>query len=403
LHHLVFERGKIGESWRTQRWHSFVLNTANANNVLPGDYYKGDDADGFSTAAEFVDSLQTYAHKFQLPVVEQAEVILIDKEKREPKFTVFVLENGAIKNYQCRQVIICSGCQNKKKVPAFAENIAPYIIQLHASEYRTPAQLGEGAVLVVGSAQSGCQVAEDLADSGKKVYLSTSMVARLPRRYRGKDIMHWLNAMRFFDMRPEDIQDPAMMHTPAPQLTGKDGGSRTISLQALAQKGVSIIGKMKAADDMNVFFETNAAAHVQFADGFSKQVKDMIDGFILQGKLTAPVAEEEMADMPDTDALCVSNIASLNLKERNISTIIYTTGFTAAFNYIKLPVLDEEGNPMHKQGITGVDGLYFLGMPWLRTRKSGIIFGIKEDAEFITDMVYKYALQKFADKTLVSQ
>jgi len=250
-----------------------------------------------------------------------------------------------------------------------------------------------GAVLVVGSGQSGTQIAEDLADNGRKVYLSTSFVPRVPRRYRGKDIMDWLIAAKFFDVRKEDIADINMLHMRAPLLTGVGDGSRTISLQSLAQKGIVLLGKMENAEDKNVFFQPDAAPHVQFADGFSKMVKGMIDEFIIKNQLDMPAAEEDMPDRPDVDLRCVSTVRSLDLIEQKISSIIWTTGFGAGFNYIKLPVLDHEGNPEHQDGLSGTPGLYFLGLPWLRKRKSSLIYGIKEDAEFITGKVYRHAQQ----------
>ncbi|MBC7888565.1 MAG: NAD(P)-binding domain-containing protein [Ferruginibacter sp.] len=403
MNHIVFERGKIGESWRSQRWDSFVLNSPNAINVLPGDYYKANASEGFCSAGEFVATLKAYADKFQLPVKEQTEVISIAKHPGGKTFVIKVAQNGIIKSYQCKQVIICSGSQNKKKIPGFAKNIAAGIMQLHAGEYRNASRLPDGAVLVVGSAQSGCQVAEDLAGNGRKVYLSTSMVARVPRKYRGIDIMDWFIAMKFFNIQTEEITDPAMLHRPAPQLTGTGGGRRTISLQALSKKGVSILGKLENGDDKNVFFQPNAALHVQFADGFSKQVKEMIDEFILRKELVAPAPEEDMADMPDMDARCISSDTSLNLRDHHISSIIWSTGFSADFNYIKLPVFDDDGNPIHRQGLSAVEGLYFLGFPWLRTRGSGIIFGIKDDAEFITEKVHRYSQEKNVNKPLLQE
>jgi len=394
MNHFVFERGKIGESWRSQRWDSFVLNTANAINRLPGDFYTAGDPEKFSPASRFVSALNRYTVKFALPVKENAEVISLDKPVGEQFFTVTVLENGISKNYQSRQVIICSGTQNEKKVPAFAENLSAGIVQLHTSEYRNASSLPEGAVLVAGSGQSGTQIAEDLADDGRKVWLSTSLVPRVPRTYRGKDIMDWLIAAKFFSVRKEEIADIKMLHLTAPQLTGTGNGRKTISLQSLAQKGVTILGRMKGADDKNVFFQPDAASHVQFADEFSKMVKGMIDEFIIKNQLNAPPPEEDISDMPDTDLRCVSAVTSLDLNIQHINSIIWTTGFGAGFNYIKLPVLDDEGNPEHQNGLSAFTGLYFLGLPWLRKRQSSLIYGIKEDAEFITAKVYQYAQQE---------
>jgi putative flavoprotein involved in K+ transport len=214
------------------------------------------------------------------------------------------------------------------------------------------------------------------------------MVARVPRRYRGKDIMMWLFETKFFDMRKEDIPDPAMLKMKAPQLTGV-GRTKTISLQSLAKKGATILGKLENAQDDNFFFQPNASMHVKFADTFSGKVKNMIDEYITKNQLNEPAHELDKEDMNDDEAICASDITSLNCKEKNISTMIWSTGFGADFSYIKLPVFDEEGNPKHYNGVSELEGLYFLGLQFLRARKSGLIYGAKEDAKFIAEKVYE--------------
>jgi putative flavoprotein involved in K+ transport len=301
-------------------------------------------------------------------------------------FTVTVETNSQRQQYFSRQVIIASGAQNEKKLPAFAERLSGDIQQLHTSEYRHADQLKEGAVLVAGSGQSGVQIVEDLLDAGRKVFFSTSMVARIPRKYRGRDIMEWLLDMGFFDTRPQDVPDPAMLHMKPPQLTGV-GGNRTISLQMLARKGAVIIGKAENASNKIIQVQPNAAQHVQYADHFSVIVKNMIDEVIGKQKLDAPPASPDEADIPDTDAGCVTEMTALNLEENNINSIIWATGFNCNFSYIKLPVLDAAGLPLHENGSTTVEGLYFVGLPWLRTQKSLLIYGAKDDAEYVVDQV----------------
>lgn len=387
LSHTVFERGRIGEVWRSQRWDSFAMNTANKNNVLPGQTYSGNTPDGFGTANEFVSVLEAYALKNKLPVQSNAQVMSVEKPAGEQYFTISVSENGKIKKYQSKQVIVASGSQNEKKIPSFAGKISSDILQLHTTGYRSASQLPEGGTLVIGSAQSGCQVAEDLAEAGRKVYLSTSMVARVPRRYRGKDIVEWLMMMDFFKVKTETVTDPKMIAMKVPLLSGIGELGHTLSLQSLAKKGVTILGKMENADTDHAFLAANATDHVKFGDGFSQKVKGMVDEYILKNNLSAVLPEEDPDDVPDNNASCASSIASLSFKEHNIKSIIWTTGFNADFSYLKLPVIDNEGNPIHKNGISDCNGLYFLGLPWLRMRKSSMIFGIIDDAEFIADAV----------------
>jgi putative flavoprotein involved in K+ transport len=389
LNHIVFERGKIGEVWRSQRWDSFRLNTPGQFNVLADEGLqlpKGE----FSSAVTFAGMLDEFATRHQLPVLEKIKVLSIEKKDRDT-FSVVVETMSQRQHYFSRQVIIASGAQNEKKLPEFSDKISPDIQQLHTSEYRNAAQLKEGAVLVAGSGQSGVQIVEDLIDAGRKVYFSTSMVARLPRTYRGRDIMEWLLTMKFFDMRQQDVPDPVMLHLKPPQLTGV-GGNRTISLQMLAKKGAVIIGKTDSAQHKKIILQPNAAQHIQFADHFSRQAKGMVDEFILKNNIDAPPPSRDEGDEPDPDSGCATNISVLDLEEHNISSIIWATGFNCDFSYIKLPVINAEGWPIHDNGIAAEDGLYFVGLPWLRTRKSLLIYGAKDDAEFIAEKVYQQAL-----------
>jgi len=173
-----------------------------------------------------------------------------------------------------------------------------------------------------------------------------------------------------------------------PQLSGIGELGHTMSLQSIAKSGATILGKMENADENNLFFAANASEHIKFADGFSQKVKGMVDDFILKNQISAPAPEKDIADMPDINASCASSITSLNLKEHNIKSIIWTTGFNGNFSYLKLPIsFANDGNPKHINGISEIKGLYFLGLPWLRMRKSSMIFGINDDAAFIADAV----------------
>ena len=399
LTHLVFERGRIGESWRSQRWDNFRLNSSNKLNVLPGVNYEPASADLFGTAPKLVSSFEEYVSTHQLPVLENSTIISV--EKKEDIFSVSVSSGNSIKEYSCRQVIIASGVANEIKIPSFAANISKNIKQLHTSQYRNTGQLPAGAVLVVGGAQSGIQIAEDLLAAGRKVYLSTSCVGRIPRWYRGKDIFYWIMDTKFYDIKAEEIEDPKLLELRPPHVSGTGSGRESLSLQSLAKKGAIILGKMDGAEQNNVFFQPNADMHVKFADEFSQKIKTMIDEFISKNNLSAPSPHYDEADIPDTNASCASSITSLDLQENNINSIVWSTGFNVDFNYIKLPVFDNAGKLIHKDGIPLVPGIYFLGYPWLRNRKSPILFGIIEDAEFIVDKLYDY-LKRSSDSALAN-
>ncbi len=387
MRHFVFERGRIGESWISQRWDSFKMNTSNKLNRLPGMKVHDGDPDGFGSALEFVAALNHYVSEYHLPVEVNSRVEAIEKPSGSSYFIVRVLRNGVLRNFACAQVVIASGTMNETKIPPFAKKISKSILQFHASDYRNPSQLPDGAVLVAGSAQSGCQVAEDLALAGRKVFLATSMVPRIPRRYRGKDIMDWLIQMKFFELKKEEASDPASLNMKAPQLTGTDNGRRTISYQALAALGVTLLGRLEDADKHLFYFQANAAEHIQFADAFSAKCKSMIDEFVIKNYMDSPEAEPDQADMPDIHSACASTVRTMDAKEDMIRSVIWTCGFNGDFSYIKLPVLDEQGNPIHQNGVSQIKGLYFLGLPWLISRKSSIIFGVSEDAKFLIEKI----------------
>jgi len=391
LTHVVFERGRVGESWRSQRWDSFRFNSTNKLNVLPGMKCEGDE-DAFSTAGEFVVMLENYVLTHQLPVLENSKVISIGKTNGV--FHIIVSLNGLPQEYFSRQVLIASGAANETKMPSLSKNILKDIKQLHASEYRNADELNKGAVLVIGGAQSGCQIAEDLIAAGRKVYLSTSCVGRIPRWYRGKDIFDWIIDTKFYDIKAEDILDPKLLEVRPPQISGTGSGRDSTSLQSMAKKGVVILGKMNDAENLHVSFQPNAAMHVKFADEFSQKIKKMIDDHINENKLSAPAPHYDEADVPDIKTACVSQITSLDLKENNITSIIWSTGFNYDLSYIKLPGFDNDGKIKHSEGVSVVPGLYFLGYPWMRSRKSPILFGIFVDVKFITDKIYDHHKQR---------
>ena len=392
LAHKVFERNKVGDSWRTQRWDNFRFNSTNLLNALPGEGAPID-PDAFGYASSFVKNLEQFVIKHQLPVHENSKVISIDHDGNY--FHVGVLSNGELKKLLSRQVLVASGASNEKKIPALAKNVAGEIQQFHTSEYKNADLLPQGAVLVVGGAQSGIQITEDLLNAGRKVYLSTSEVGRFPRWYRGRDIFYWLKDMKFYDEREEDVKDPKSLALRPPHVSGTGTGKESLSLQSLGKKGAIILGKLSNANETTLYLENNAAEHVKFADSFSREIKRKIDEYIAKHDLNAPPPHHDEADTEDVDATCAVEITELDLSTHNIKTIIWSTGFNHDHSFIKLPVFDDNGKLHHKNGIPDYPGLYFLGHPWLRNRKSTILFGIIEDVEFVVDHICNYAKGKF--------
>lgn len=389
INHMVFEKGNIGETWRSQRWNSFKLNTPIKVNLLPGTDNTLTDAEGFWTAREFVSLLEDYVKIFRLPVYEGCEVLSVEKIPDLGLFSVTVSDRGYIKKYVCKEVIAASGFQNRKYIPGFSGSISRDIMQLHAADYKNPSSLPDGGVVVIGSAQSGVQIAEELADAGRSVYLSTSTVGRMPRRYRGRDIVDWLIQTGYFDVHTSEVSDPAMLKARFPQISGVGKQGHTVSLQYLARKGVTILGRAINADSTALFLKPDVVGNIKFADEASGRIKAMIDQYISKSGSEAPLPEEDAADKPDEKGESASTEPILDLRKQKISSVIWTTGFNGDFSYIKLPVADGAGKLRHNEGVSDVEGLYFLGIPWMRKRKSGIILGIREDAEFIARKIFE--------------
>ncbi len=386
--HVVFEKGRVGESWSSARWNSFQLNTPNFFNALPGLPYDGPEADGFWRADQLVDYFHRYVNHFQLPVQTGVTVLSVQRRQEEEGFIVNIRRQDQVEeSVACRSVVVASGIQRVPKIPAMRSRVPDHIVQLHTSDYRSPEALPPGAVLVVGSGQSGCQITEDLLAAGRTVYLCTSKVGRAPRRYRGKDLLQWWTETKFWDVTYDSLPDKSISRAAQPQISGLGRYGHSLSLQSLAGQGVVILGRLLDIDSGTLVLGDDAAAYVHFADEFSQRLKNDIDTYLSRMNITPPPLEDDPGDVPDPEAACVSPLRRLNLEEANIRTVIWATGFTGDFSWIHLPVFDEEKRPIHKRGVTAERGLYFVGFPWLNSRKSGVIYGIEEDAQYIADVI----------------
>jgi len=382
--HRVFERGRIGETWLSQRWHSFKLNTPNFMNILPGLPYDGSEPDGFIQSDELVQYFQRYVRQFQLPVSTGVTVVSVDRTTDKKNFIVKTRTDKRTEEaVLTRSVVIASGIQNTPKFPSVRSRLPHEIIQLHSANYHNSAELPAGAIVIIGSGQSGCQIAEDLLSAGRTVYLCTSKVGRAPRRYRGRDVLEWWIDMKVLDVTYASLEDKSISAAAQPQISGLGRHGHTVSLQQLARQGAVILGRVSDIEAGTLIVSDEAAAHVCFADEFSKQLKDGIDAYLAKMGITPPPLEDDPADLPDPQAECASSIRRLDLNEAGVSTVIWATGFTGDFSWIHLPVFDTQGKPVHHQGISPIPGLYFIGFPWLISRKSGIIYGIQEDTRYL--------------------
>lgn len=381
LEHLVLERGEVGQSWRTQRWDSFTMNTPNSMNRLPGSLYRGEAPEAFEACGAWTRRLGRYVEQHALPVRTHTAVTAV--EQQDGGFVV-TTDQGPL---FARNVIVASGISNGPKVPATAAGMDRRIEAVPTAGYRNPGQLAPGAVLVVGSAQSGVQIVEDLQAGGREVYLSTGKVARAPRRLRGRDTLTWFCESGWMDQRPGDLPDPAMQRWANPQISGVGPLGHTVSLQGLATSGVTLLGRFESADGVHARFAPDLPQNVAFADAGSLRTRQHIDDHIAQRGIDAPASDPDPADVPVDDPAGFTAPTELDLFDRGIRSVIFSTGFSADFSWLRVPALDERGAPRHQDGRSPVPGVWFIGFPWLRSRKSGNVWGAYEDAAVVVGEV----------------
>jgi putative flavoprotein involved in K+ transport len=385
--HVVLERGLVGESWRSQRWDSFVLNTPNWMNRLPGERETREPRDAFLTRDAWVDHLQSYTERQRMPIRTSTEVTAVDAGPREGTFLVTTAGDGGGEVIETGHVIVASGAQRIPKVPRIAADLPPWVRQLHTADYRGPSALPAGAVLVVGGAQSGVQVVEDLLEAGRTVYLCTSAVARLRRRQRGRDSLEWLTDDGFYEVTPEQLPDPQMQFAPIFQTSGVGRHGHTVSLQYLARLGVRLLGRPVAVEGDRVLLDDSLGSNIAYADRASAELNALIERGILAAGLALPPLEPDAADEPHPDPIAVRSPDALDLVANDVSTVIWATGFGADVGYLRVPVVDERGEPIHERGAAPVPGIHFLGLRWMTRRKSALICGADDDAATLTERI----------------
>ena len=377
IEHIVLERGEIGDSWRTQRWDSFQLNTPNVMNRLPGgpeharpEEFLGRDA--------WIADLEAYALRGSLPVRTHANVTSVAADGNNG----FDVTIGSDETVRTRSVVIASGIANTLKSPAAAAEIDRRIEVLTTGAYRRPSQLPPGAVLVVGSAQSGCQITEDLLDAGRDVYLATGSVARAPRRLRGRDTLAWLSESGWMAQRPEDLPDPAAIRAAQPQISGVGPRGHTVSLQGLARRGVILLGHFESAAGTRLRFGDDLAQHVRLGDEGSAKIRQHVDDYIARSGIDAPASELDPADEP-VDAESFHAPTELDLADRGVHAVVFSTGFGTDYSWLRVPVVGPDGSIRHREGRTAVDRIYFVGLLWMRVRRSAIIAGAMDDSAHV--------------------
>ena len=378
--HVILEQGRVAESWRSQRWDSFCLVTPNWTIQLPGFGYRGDQPDGFMGRDELVHYLDAYVWSFAPPLRTGVRVMSVDQGEND-RFRVAAGDSML----EARAVVVATGSYRRPRIPALAGRLTPEILQLHSSTYKNPGQLPIGAVLVVGSGQSGVQIAEELHESGRSVFVSVSSCPRLPRRYRGRDIVWWAKTVGLFERTVDSLESPAERLACHPQGSGRRGG-HDIYLRQLAREGMTLLGRVHAIDGHRLTLAADLKENLRKADEFVDKMLKQLDEAVAKMGMSLPEDENPRgvgAAVPHED----DPILGLDLRTAAITSIIWATGYEPDFRFVQVPVFDQLGQPLQRRGVTATAGLYFVGLEWLHKPKSGLLLGVGEDAEHVTSVI----------------
>ena len=376
IDHIVFEKYRIAHAWRAQRWDSFCLVTPNWQCTLPGFSYAGDDPYGFMPKDEIVDYLESFAASFDPPLREGVAVTGVRAHSSGRGFDV-ATSDGA---YSADAVIVAVGGYHAPALPPMAQHLGSDIVQLHSSAYKNPQALPPGDVLVVGTGQSGCQIAEDLHLAGRRVHLCVGSAPRTARRYRDKDVVEWLDQLGYYDLPVHEHPLGTGVRRKANHyVTGRDGG-RDIDLRKFAREGMQLYGRLRDIADGKLAFAHDLKQRLDDADAVAESIKTTIDAHIArQGIAAITEARYVPVWQPEHESL------ELDYQAAGIRTVIWCMGFRSNFTWIDVPIFDADGYPQHARGVTPVEGLYFLGLPWLYTWGSGRFSGVARDAAHLAD------------------
>jgi len=370
IDHAVLERGRVAERWRSERWDSLHLLTPRWQSRLPGWSYLGPDPDGYMTRTEVTRYLEDYSRSFSAPVHIGAAVEAVERDNSG--FRVVTTAGP----WHAQSVVIATGHCDRATVPAFAAGLAPDILQVVPTAYRHAGQLPDGPVLVVGASSTGIQLASEIEHSGRHVTLAVGGHTRLPRHYRGLDIMAWLDAMGVLSETADQVRDlDASRDEPSLQLIG-DEGHRSLDLGVLQAEGVRVVGRVVDVRGRQVALADDLAGSVAHAETKMHRLLDRVDAFIATGGLTGSFPA---ADRPPSVPVPTSP-AALDLGAAGIRTVVWATGYRREYPWLHVPVLDDRGELRHEGGITPEPGLYALGLYFMRRRNSSFLDGVGADA-----------------------
>jgi putative flavoprotein involved in K+ transport len=377
----VLERGEVANSWRRERWESLRLLTPNWQSRLPGLGYEGPDPDGYMTMTEVTEFIERFAKVSDAPVRTGTNVTSVRRTDDGYQVTT---SHGEVR---CRTVVIASGACNQPALPPFTDAVPASVEQLTPLRYRDPAQLPDGGVLVVGASATGVQLAAELRRSGRPVTLSVGEHVRLPRMYRGRDVLWWMSASGVWDQRYDELEDlTRARRLPSPQLVGTPERT-TLDLNALASMGVELVGRWAAVRDGRAMFSGGLRNVFALADLKMQRLLDTFDEWALTDGHGDEVGLPER--FPPTQVPQASRL-QLDLRSGEIRAIVWATGFRPDYRWLDVPVVDAKGQLRHDGGAVDSPGLYALGLPVLRRRKSTFMCGIEDDAREVIDHLTRY-------------
>lgn len=375
--HLLLDRGRVAERWRSERWDSFRLLTPNWHATLPGMPYRGTDPDGFMDKRAVVDMFERYAASIDAPVHTG---VAVHRIRRGDRGWDVVSDRGT---YTADHVVVATGHHALPRIPLqTAVGLPADITQLHTGHYRNPAQLPDGGVLVVGAGPSGQQIAEELARAGRSVVLAAGRHRTLPRRYRGHDSHWWMHRMGAFERTIDSLADPRSVRSaPAFVLAG---GRADLDLRRLVRHGVVVAGRLAGALGSTVWFADDLEATVAAADANADGFRASVDDFAARAGIACDAPDAAPAP-PGPWARHAPR--QLQLDRAGVRTVVWATGYRRDFSWIDAPVLDATGEPVQRRGVTAAAGLYFLGLRWMHRRSSDTIHGVGADAAHLADVI----------------
>ena len=373
--HVVLERARVAERWRTQRWDSLRFQFPNRTIELPGFVYAGNSPQAFSHKDDVVRFIEDYASSFQAPIRTGANVESLRASEQPGRYVVRT-NQGVL---SARNVVIATGPYQRPKVPEISGALPADVAQLHASDYRNPGALPAGAVLVVGSGGSGCQIADELLEAGRRVYLSVGRHRRVPRRYRGHDFLDWFRLLGRFDRLVEDSPESRFRTAPA-VITGVNGGY-DIDLRRSAADGLRLLGHLSGVDNGRATLAPDVEKTLREGDEAFDAFRRDVDEYVRAMGIDAPLQQSDQRRAGTAETVESPDVIDFGAEA--IRSVIWATGYAFDFGWIELPVFDEHRDPVHRRGVTAASGIYFLGLPWLYKAKSSFLSGVGEDAGFV--------------------